>query len=487
MATAPSFRELFPGAFTQVRTRELPFAEPLQLLGSASAIANDLWAAQRREAQTPPDWEWQIWLLMAGRGFGKTRTGAEWSREQVMYRNRRIMHFVAPTAGDARDVMVEGPAGFMKVCEAYGWMPGRRHGQVNYEPSKRRITCPNGATIHVFSAEEPERLRGPQCEALWADEIGAWQNATKTWDNAMFGLRLGDNPQGVATTTPRPTELVKSLMADRRSEENPEGSVAVTGGSTFENAKNLAKAFIAKIVKKYKGTRLGDQELYGKLLLDLPGALWSASLIEQFRIRIDDEDPDPPLRDMDIYRMVVGVDPMALDVTNKQAQDMEGPPETGIVAVGLGPFDEAYVLEDASMSGSPAEWATAAIRAYRHWRADSIVAEANNGGAMVKHTISSIDPSVNVELVHASRGKLTRAEPVSALYQQGRVHHVGQLPVLEDQMTTYTGRPGEKSPDRMDALVWAVTKLMVGDAAGDVDDTTLAAFDWQGYTQWGIR
>jgi phage terminase large subunit-like protein len=416
---------------------------------------------------------------MAGRGFGKTRTGAEWAREQVMYGNRRIGHFIAPTAADARDVMIEGPAGFLKCCEAFGW-------KAKYYPSRTQIVCPNGAVINIYSAEEPERLRGPQCDFLWADEIATWKNAAYVWDMAMFGLRLGENPQGLATTTPRPVPLVKSILADTRSEANPEGGTVVTGGSTYENAANLAKTFLRKIVRKYEGTRLGNQELLGQMLLDIPGALWSAELIERARILLRDDDPNPPLSDMDIYKMAVGVDPMAKD-PNKE-EDLDNPAETGIVVAGLGPLDHAYVFDDSSMPGTPAEWGAAVVRAYHKWRADYVVAEANNGGMMVQHVIHSIDPNVPVHLVHASRGKITRAEPISSFYEQLRVRHVGQFPKLEEQMTTYTGASAEHSPDRMDALVWVLTDLLVGLSAPELNDDTQAAFDWTAEaSNWRMR
>jgi phage terminase large subunit-like protein len=310
-----------------------------------------------------------------------------------------------------------------------------------------------------------------------------WKNAMYVWDMAMFGLRMGDEPQAVATTTPRPTELVKTLVKEARDADNPEGTVAITGGSTFENAKNLAKTFLSKIVRKYEGTRLGDQELYGKLLLDMPGALWSAALIEQFRINLVEKqngEVDNPLQNMDLYRVVVGVDPMTKDPATEQ--DVDNPSETGIVVCGLGPFDDGYVLDDLSAPGTPNEWATRAIRAARLWHADHIIAEVNNGGLMVKNTIETIDSRIPVRMVTASRGKITRAEPISSLYEQGRIHHVGNFPKLEEQMTTYTGLPkakGEKSPDRMDALVWAMTDLCVG--AGlieEVDPYMVQTFAW---------
>ena len=467
-----SIRDLLPNFQPPRQKRARLFYEPWERLTTGAAQRGDPWKEQRRENQTPPDWDWQIWLLMAGRGFGKTRTGAEWAREQVMFQNRRIGHFIAPTAADARDVMVEGPAGFMKVCEAYGW-------RVKYEPSKRRITCPNGAIIHIFSAEEPDRLRGPQCDFLWADEIGAWKNAQYAWDMAMMGLRLGINPQAIATTTPRPTTLVKSLVQDVwHPFKNPNGGVAITGGRTLDNAANLAKSFVDKITKRYAGTRLGAQELEGKLLMDVIGALWSQAIIEDFRIILDPLDPNPPLRDIDLWKVVVGVDPMTKDPTKED--DPDNPSETGIVVAGMGGgFDDGYILEDASLPGSPIEWATTAVRVARKWKADHIVAEANNGGLMVQQTIASVDPRIPVVLVHASRGKITRAEPVSALYAQGRVHHLGDFPKLEEQMTTYTGTPQEKSPDRMDALVWALTDMMIGLGQAEIDPYTVESFSWR--------
>lgn len=472
VASAPTLRDLLlPDFVTPRQRKERLFRDPWERLIQGATGSGDPWKDQRRENQVPPDWEWQVWLLMAGRGFGKTRTGAEWAREQVMFNNRQIGHFIAPTAADARDVMVEGPAGFLKVCEPYGWIP-------KYEPSKRRITCPNGATIHVFSAEEPERLRGPQCDFMWADEVGAWKNAQYAWDMAMFGLRLGVNPQALATTTPRPTQLVKSLVKDVwHPFKNPQGATALTTGTTFDNAKNLAKSFMTKIMSKYGGTRLGAQELEGKLLLDIAGALWQQAIIEDGRIILYENDPNPPLADLSLWKVVVGVDPMTKDPTKED--DPDNPSETGIVVAGLGPNDDAYVLEDASAPGTPYEWASKAVRMARKWRADHIVAEANNGGLMVQQTIASVDASIPVTLVHASRGKITRAEPVSAKYEQGRVHHVGDFPKLEEQMTTFTGLPQEKSPDRMDALVWALTDLMVGYETGEIDPYTSSAFGWR--------
>jgi len=466
---AATLRDVLPGMRAPWHD-SFNLREVLGLLKAGTTLSGgDPWHTQRREAQTPPDWPWQIWLVMAGRGFGKTRTGSEWSREQVMYNNRRLGHFVAPTAADARDVMIEGPAGFLKACKDVGW-------PAKYYPSRTQIVCQNGAIINIYSAEEAERLRGPQCDFLWADEVATWKKAQYVWDMAMFGLRLGDNPQALATTTPRPVPLVKSILADARSDEKPNGTVAVTGGSTYENAKNLAKSFLDKIVRKYEGTRLGDQELLGKLLLDIPGALWSARLIEEARIIVRPDDPNPPLSDLDLYRVAVGVDPMAKNPEDEE--DLDNPSETGIIVAGLGPRDEGYILADESMAGTPAEWGAGAVRAYHRYRADFIVAEANNGGMMVAHVINSIDPNVPVKLVTASRGKITRAEPVSSFYEQFRVHHVGHFPQLEDQMTTYVGDPKQKSPDRMDAMVWVITALMVGLGTAELSQETAQAFDW---------
>jgi predicted phage terminase large subunit-like protein len=371
--------------------------------------------------------------VMAGRGFGKTRTGAEFIREEVTAGRMKRIALVAPTAADARDVMVEGESGLLAVCDRYGFRP-------LYEPSKRRLTWSNGAKAWTYSADEPDRLRGPQHDGAWSDEIAAWQYP-ESWDMLQFGLRLGINPRQIATTTPRPVPVVKDLLAQQES-----GTVVVTSGSSYENAENLAPAFVDQIIRRYEGTRLGRQEINAELLTDVPGALWTLALLDEHRLR------EAPV----LQRIVIGVDPAA--------SDGEGSAETGIVVAGKGSDGHGYVLEDVTLAGSPNEWARAVVAAYQRHKADRVVAEINNGGAMVEHTLRTVDRKLPITVVHASRGKITRAEPVAALYEQGKVHHVGAHIALEDQMTTYDGS-GE-SPDRMDALVWALTDLLLGPRPG---------------------
>jgi phage terminase large subunit-like protein len=366
---------------------------------------------------------------MAGRGFGKTRSGAEWVRAEVKAGRRRIA-LVGPTAADVRNVMVEGASGILAISPN----PERPL----YEPSKRRLTWPNGAVAITYSADEPERLRGPQHDAAWCDELAAWRYP-ETWDMLMFGMRLGPNPRTVVTTTPRPAKLIRDLVRDH--------ICVVTRGSSYENRVNLAPGFFDQIIGKYEGTRLGRQELNAELLEDTPGALWSHEVIDATR-----QAAAPNLA-----RIVVAIDPAA---TSGEDAD-----ETGIVIVGKDFQGHGYVLADASGKHQPVEWAKIAISAYRAHRADRIVAERNNGGAMVEATIRMVDSNVPVTTVWASRGKVARAEPVSALYEQGRVHHIGAFPQLEDQMCAFTSdfdraRAGY-SPDRLDALVWGLTELLV--------------------------
>jgi predicted phage terminase large subunit-like protein len=394
------------------------------------------WSYRAREAQLPPQGDWRVWLLLAGRGFGKTRSGAELVRAQVEARTARHIALVAPTAADARDVIVEGESGLLGIAPA-GARP-------LYEPSKRRLTWPNGAIATVFSADEPERLRGPQHDFAWCDELAAWRYP-EAWDMLMFGLRLGDDPRAVITTTPRPTRLIRSLLADPK--------VVVTRGRTEENRANLAPAFLDQIVRRYQGTRLGRQELDAELLDDVPGALWQRGAIEAARTSATPE----------LTRIVVAIDPAA--------SSHEHADETGIIVAGRDPAGDGYVLADASGHYGPAEWARAAIAAYRAHSADRVVAEINNGGEMVEATLRTVDPNVPFAAVRASRGKAARAEPVAALYEQGRIHHLGAFPALEDQMCAFTGdfdrAAAGYSPDRVDALVWALTELLVEPRAGD--------------------
>jgi predicted phage terminase large subunit-like protein len=409
-----------------------PFATQL-----ADALGNS-WAAVARPNQLPPlgDW-WQIWLLLAGRGFGKTRTLAEWVCEQVASGQASRIALVAATAADARDVLVEGQSGILAVAPP--WF------RPIYEPSKRRLTWPNDAIATTYSAEEPDRLRGPQHDAAVCDELGSWSRP-ETWDMLQFGLRLGRNPRCLVATTPRPTKLIRELLTREGRD------VVVTRGSTYENRANLAPGFFDQVIRKYEGTRLGRQELNAELLDDTPGALWSHSIIDAAR-----QAAAPNLT-----RIVVAIDP-----ATTSGDDAD---ETGIAVVGKDNQGHGYVLADASGKYQPIEWAKIAIAAYRAHRADRIVAETNNGGDMVAASLRMVDPNVPFTAVHASRGKVTRAEPVSALCEQGRMHHIGTFPQLEDQMTNFTSdfdrQTAGYSPDRVDALVWAVTDLMLADMKG---------------------
>lgn len=350
----------------------------------------------------------------------------------------RVSHIalVAPTAADARDVMVEGESGILAVSPP-GELPA-------YEPSKRRLTWPNGAIATLFSAEEPNRLRGPQHGAAWCDELAAWGQDQETWDMLQFGLRLGEHPRVIVTTTPRPTPLVRELVGDP--------STVVTRGSTYDNAPNLARPFLEKIRRRYEGTRLGRQELLAEILDDLPGALWTRRMFDEHRVAA------PPRQ---MRRIVVAVDPSG--TAGDPGEDAD---DVGIVVAGLGADGRGYVLEDATVNLSPEGWGRAAIAAYHRWRANLVIAERNFGGDMVRYVLSSIDRAVPYREVVAARGKAVRAEPVAALYEQGRVSHVGVFRELEDQATQMTprGYEGGGSPDRLDALVWALTDLMVDDA-----------------------
>ncbi len=397
----------------------------------AETLANS-WRLRARPDQLPPSGDWQTWLILAGRGWGKTRTGAEWVQEQVTLGLAGRVALVAPTASDARDVMVEGESGILEIAP--------NHMRPIYEPSKRRLTWPNGALATVFSADEPDRLRGPQHDAAWADEIAAW-SYPEALDMLAFGLRIGSRPRLVATTTPKPTKLIRDLLKRRGAD------VVVTRGRTADNAANLAPAFLEAVQRRYGGTRLGRQELEGEFLDDVPGALWSRDQIDKDRVA-----SAPDLR-----RIVVAIDPA---VSNNEGSD-----ETGIICAGLGVDGDVYVLDDDSGRYDPSGWARKAVQRYRDRTADRIVAEVNNGGQMVEATIRSIDARVPFKKVHASRGKVIRAEPVSALYEQHKVHHVGIFPQLEDQLCAFTSdfnrATAGYSPDRVDGLVWAITELAV--------------------------
>jgi phage terminase large subunit-like protein len=391
------------------------------------------WGFWARPKQRTPPGDWNTWLILAGRGFGKTRVGAEGVLEAQRNGAMNIA-LIGETVADTRKVMVEGKLSGILACSP----PWNRP---KYLPTQRILRWPNGAIATTYSAEEPDQLRGPQHDFAWGDEVAKWRYRD-TWDQLQMGLRLGSNPRTIATTTPRPTPLIKELIAGEAT-----GATAVTRGSTYENRANLAPKFIAKILAQYEGTRLGRQELYAELLDDAPGALWSRGRIEELRVK---QAQVPALR-----RVVVAVDPA---VTSNEDSD-----ETGIVCAGLGPDGHAYVLEDGTLSkATPNQWAQQVIALYKRHNADRVVAEVNNGGDLVETNIRTADRHVSFSKVHASRGKAVRAEPIAALYEQGKVHHVGMFAALEDQMTGWDPAHSLKSPDRMDALVWALTELMMG-------------------------
>jgi phage terminase large subunit-like protein len=374
---------------------------------------------------------WLFWLILAGRGFGKTRTGAETVREWAVNPKERIL-MIAPTAGDVRDTMIEGVSGLLQCYPT--------HQQPMWEPSKRRILFPSGAIGITRSADEPERLRGPQFTKFWADELCAWRFLQEAWDQIMFGFRVKTSVlQGIITTTPKPSKLLTELVGD--------SSTVITRGSSYDNKRNLADAFIKRVIAPYEGTRLGRQEINAEILTDTPGALWTSALIDANRIKLAD------VRWTHIVRIVVAVDPAV------SAED--GSDETGIVVAALLLSHHVLVFDDLSLRGSPLEWAKAATGVLRHpkWPAERIVAEVNNGGDLVEANIRTVEPNAPFSKVWASQGKRTRAEPIAAAYEQNRVHHVGVFSMLEAQMTTYVPGAG-KSPDRMDALVYAITELL---------------------------
>lgn len=413
----------------------------LRSLSKEERDAINWWLVEdARDKQIPPEGDWFCWLLRSGRGFGKTRTGAEFVLHRARMGYRRIA-LIGQTKGDVRDTMVEaGDSSIMQVAPK-GFRP-------IYEPSKRRLVFPSGALAFIYSGDEPDQLRGPQHDTAWVDELSKFKYPQETWDNLEFGLRIGEDPRVVVTTTPRPIKIIKELLADP-------GTVD-TVGTSYENEENLSPSFKRRVLAKYEGTRLGRQELHGLLLEDVPGALWTRDVLDHARAT---SFPD-------LFRIGVGVDPHATSG------------ETGIIVAGIGYVGNeihGYILEDATTGGKPDHWATAVVSAYHKFHADIIVGEVNNGGDMIENTIRNVEggKQVNYKTVRATRGKYTRAEPVSVLYgnpdpkspKPARVHHVGYFPILEDQQCTYV--PGEESPNNMDAAVWVLTELML-DGAGDV-------------------
>jgi phage terminase large subunit-like protein len=388
---------------------------------------------------------WRLWVAICGRGWGKTRVGAEWCHERAKLTSRERIAIVGATMDDARKICVDGESGIL-ACAKPWFMPV-------FEPSKNggTVTWPNGSLAELYSGEKPGGLRGPQFSAAWCDELAKWRRMQDAWDMLRFALRLGRHPQTLITTTPTPAKLIRSIVADKRVAADGLPLVRVTRGSTYDNAANLSADALDELRTKYEGTRLGRQELYGEILEDRPGALWTYANLDEHRI-------NDPAQVPKLDRIVVAIDP---PVTSGEDAD-----ECGIVAAGRGPNTQAYVLGDASERGlSPKQWAQKALRLYHDCGAGLIVAEANNGGEMIRHVIRGEAPEVPVKLVHASKGKVTRAEPVSSLYEQGRCHHVGTFKALEDQMTDFTTDWDRDtmgySPDRVDALVWAITELML--------------------------
>jgi phage terminase large subunit-like protein len=398
------------------------------------------WSLWARPDQLPPPGDWVTWLILAGRGAGKTRTGAEAVRHWI--KAYSPVNLIGATAADARDVMVLGESGLLACCP--------KAERPTYARSARRLAWPNGNVSLLFSAEEPDRLRGEQHAKLWADELAAWRYP-ETYDQALLGLRLGDRPQVVVTTTPRPIKIVKDLVADP--------AVKVTRGVTFDNIDFLATAFIKTIAKRYQGGRLGQQEIYAEILDETPGALWTRDLLERGRL-------SAVAAPREYREVVVAVDPPA--TSGAQAD------ECGIIVAGRAENGAIHVLADLSSQGdSPAGWAARVTGAYTRHRANRVVAESNNGGEMVASVLRQCDANLPVRLVTATRGKYVRAEPVAAAYERGLVHHVGLFAKLEDQLCALTPdfdrHAAGFSPDRADALVWAVSDLIGGPSVGMVD------------------
>jgi phage terminase large subunit-like protein len=390
------------------------------------------WILKARPEQLPPQGDqWNGWLFCGGRGAGKTRAGSEFVLGQVAQGSARRIALVAPTAHDARHVMIEGESGLLTIAPPWN--------RPNYEPSRRRLSWKNGAEAFTFSSEEADRLRGPQHDLAWADEVAPWNDPQACWDQLMFGLRLGRHPRWLATTTPRPIALLKKLMT--------RDDVVISRATTFDNEQNLAPSFLASIRDKYQNTRLGRQELFAELLEDVEGSLFPRELLE--RARFSGALPE-------MKRVVVAVDP-----SGTSGQD-DGD-SCGIVVAGLGADNLAYVLQDLTLKTSPAVWGRVAVDAYHRHKADRLCAEKNYGGAMVRHVIQTVDPRVAYKELTATRGKVQRAEPIASLFEQNRVRLVGNLGQLEDQLVGFTGNgyAGTASPDRADAAIWALTELVL--------------------------
>jgi len=396
-----------------------------------------------RPEQLPTDEaDWSVWLYLAGRGAGKTRTAAEWIVWQALTQNWSRWAVIAPTFGDVRDTCAEGESGLIPILRQYGALD-------YYNRSTGDIKLTNGSRIKLFSADEPDRLRGPQHHGAWCDELAAWRYPD-TYDQLQFGLRLGEHPKTVITTTPRPIPLIRQLIA------KTDGSVRLVRGSTFDNAANLAPSALVELQARYNGTRLGRQELYGEILDDVEGALWTKGVIDRNRV-----ESAPPLA-----RLAVSIDPA---VTNTKDSD-----ETGIIVLGSDAAGNGYVIADYSFKGSPNEWAQKAVEVFRTHKADSILVEVNQGGDMVSAVLRQVDMSLPIQEVRAHIGKKLRAEPVAAMYEQGRIKHVGEFTKLEEQMTLWTPDSPD-SPDRLDAMVQGFSSL-IGTSSAATYFSALANF-----------
>jgi predicted phage terminase large subunit-like protein len=406
----------------------------------AAVQAHSAWLLSARPDQVTPPGDWPIWLALAGRGWGKTRTGAE---DVAWFGARNAgarIAIIAPTFQDARDTCVEGESGLLAVLPKACIETWNR--------SLGELVLWNGTRYKLFSATEPERLRGPQHHRAWGDEVAAWPDPT-AWDQMLFGLRLGENPQVIATTTPKPTPLIRRIVRTV--------GAMVTRGSTFDNSANLPAGTLAHLRDRYEGTRLGKQELFAELLEDVQGALWTGAALDACRLRAAP----------DLQRVVVAVDPSGTKgVVGAKGKGKTAGDDVGIVVAGKGTDGRFYVLEDATCNLSPEGWAKQVASTYERWAADRVVAEGNFGGAMVEAVLRTAAKHLPVKMVTASRGKIVRAEPIAALYEQGKVSHCGCFDQLEEQMCFMTGAGymGEGSPDRADALVWALTDLIGGDA-----------------------
>ena len=385
------------------------------------------WCKTARPKQITPKGDWNTWLILAGRGWGKTRTGAQDIAFYGLTRPNSRIAIVTPTFGDGRDTCIEGVSGLMGCLDP--------DSIDNWNRSIGELTLKNGTIYKTFSSEQPDRLRGPQFHRAWCDELGSWKNP-EAWDQLMFGLRLGVKPQVIITTTPKPTTLIKELVNNKDS--------LVTRGSTFENQDNLAESAVKKLKEKYEGTRLGRQELFAEILEDVEGALWNRNMISKALLKSTEEVPT-------LVRTVVAIDPA---VTQNKLSN-----ETGIVVCAKGFDEKFYVIDDVSGKYTPDSWAKIAVETYYKYEADKIIAEVNNGGDLVERVIRTIDNNVSYGSVRATKGKYLRAEPISALYEQQRVKHIKPFQFLEDQMANYNPLTFAGSPDRLDALVWGLTEL----------------------------